>query len=383
MSKYSIVIFCVFFSLSHAAGDLIQMLSKLETDIGRHLCHTLSQRGGLLESIGHNHRFLSTNGHWTKGLSHDSKPTDQNFLLFPGDATSQFHTKLAKKLIDGVASGIIPSSNYSKKGSLKRNQRVPLTVYENSPSTYSKIFKFENDVEPNFIDGHRLTIKSKTRYPKVFINLYQEIEDTPNQSVVPIISKWFMPIEQTFFLSNLEDYKRNIALLSRWAAYSRFVLMVIPADTYIQTHVGITAPQSLIENAEVKNIMKTSKVYGYQTEAYERINKARDYLQKLDPSMTHSKVEESLLKFCEFFPGGATQFFMEEIKDYYLFDIDALYNRNGSSFSPTFSTERERNYIDWVVPQKPKTSHFMHDYKEVEIHMQKGLKKIFVGDEFG
>lgn len=354
MLRYLFIFCFVSCSLAHAAvGSLKELFNELKTaPIAQHLCRSLSQRGELLQSVDHSHRFYFTNGHWVKGLSYE-KTVDGHFpLLSPTARTTLFHTELAQTLINGIDSGRITSDKYRKNAPFKRAaDKRALNVYVESPS--KDVFKFEEFVEPNFVDGHRLTVEGKTVYPKVLVNLYEEAkEENPAAPSKPSTAKWFMPIEQAFFFHNLETYKRNVALFNRWCAYSRFVLMVIPQGTDIRAHIGITAPQSLIENADIIEYTKSSNVSRYQTEMNERVNRASNYLKALDPSTTPTKLNNDLLKFCEFFPGGATQFFMEYVKDYYLFDIEALYS-NGSPFSPNFSTRRERDGINWAVPSPP------------------------------
>lgn len=388
MLKYMIAFWFFYCSFSYAAVDsLAQLYPTLKSEVGRHLCRTLSQRGKLLESIEHSHRFLFTNGHWVKGL-HEPKTVNENFLLSPECQSTLFHAQLAQKLLDGVKSGVIPPKAYCKKDPLKRDnflkrdKKMALRVYDESPrapSNLPNIFKFEDTVEPNFVGGHRLTVKGKTVYPKVLVSLYEEKEENPSALVSNYItSKWFMPIEQALFSPTLDVYKKNVALLSRWAAYSRFVLMVVPKNTDIHVHVGITAPQSLIESGESMRFINPDKIHKYPTAILERITRARDYLGELYPT-DPAKIEENLVRFYEALPGGATQIFVEEVKDYYLFDIDALYYADGSLFSPNFSTAKKEQNNDWKVPKAPRESHFLHDYTAIEIRMHEGLKKLFSG----
>lgn len=199
MSKFLMVCFYIAsYSLVCAAVEVERL-----TPMAKHLYHVLTQRGKMLEAVERNHRFLFTNGHWIKGLSHE--PTDtknhtsitnaQNVLLLPNTETGKFHTILALKLIEGYKQGKI-LGNYDEKRRLHRPGKLPLSVYKKTPDA----FKFEQEVRPNFLDGHCLTATIKTRCPKVLVSLYEE-KDSPLRSDdrPESFSKWFMPVEQTFF----------------------------------------------------------------------------------------------------------------------------------------------------------------------------------------
>ena len=211
-------------------------------------------------------------------------------------------------------------------------------------------------------------------------------------------AKWFLPIEQAFLLKNLHDYKNNLAIFSKWSAYSRFVVMVVPKETEVCMHIGITAPQSLIENRNIQDILEKEGVVGYHEEINKRIETHKKYLKGM--GYADNNINEHLWRFCESFPGGATQIFVEFAENYYLYDIDAIYNvgcENKSnltcgylgkcpnqkfiSFKPNYSTERIA-YTDWSIPKSPKVSHFFNNDKEAQIHINKGFAKIFMNNDF-
>lgn len=168
--------------------------------------------------------------------------------------------------------------------------------------------------------------------------------------------------------------------MNRWAAYSRFVLMVIPEDTDVRLHVGVAASQFCVENAERERLIQSGGISSYQREIAERIESARGYLEKIRPSLATAEIDAMLLRFCDFFPGGATQIFVEYVKDFYLFDLDALHNGDGASFTPNFSTEKMNG--DWIVPKDRDASHFLYDDKKAQIRVHEGIRRLFKDGQF-
>lgn len=213
-----------------------------------------------------------------------------------------------------------------------------------------------------------------------------------------------MPIEQAFLLPTLNEYKKSVALLSRWSAYSRFALVVIPRGTSMNAYAGVVAPQLLIENPVRQKIIKKAGVHGYEDEVKLIIKDAEEYAEKYlkeleDSSLSEAEIVEIRTKirnsFYEFYPGGATQIYIDYVEKYHLFDIDLLYKAEKSESSKTekhrpfnanFSTERVRKKEErgfWVPPRgNGKESHFLNNDASVQIQVHEGLRKLLIKGHF-
>jgi hypothetical protein len=407
--RFAFIFFFVSLSLVHASGNLLKELA-IKTQICTHLCRVLTQRGGLYEDVRTDHQFLFGSGIWSRGLSYEHKEPSEskNFLLHPDTDLAHFHDKLGEKLIS-----IADKVGCEK---LQRMGKLPIEVSKSKQSGTS----FETKIKPNFANGHCLKVdRQTTRYNKVLISLYQEVDekgldDGEEELIVagkiikkqqkPQILRWFLPIEQVFFLPTLDDYKKSVALLSRWSAYSRFALMVLPRGTKISAYTGVVAPQLLIENTTRADLVKKYGISGYEDEVKSRIEEAEEYLKKLKHSnLDEDKITKVRNSFNEFYPGGATQIYVDFAEKYYLFDINALFRIEGDQneklkpFNPNFSTERkveekERLFGNtkrikteevWFPPVAAnRNSHFLYDNASVKIHMHEGLKGLFSNGQF-
>lgn len=314
------------------------------THMGRLLYRVLTEQCGRHAAISPEALNLFLLTHWIKhrpsedfeGVMLPSAPKD----VFPHVT---FHQELGERILKRVS---LNDKRHSRR-------KIPNQIERTDAQA---------DINPNkeaFIPGHFYKVQGETQVSKLFIAL----NDDPPRMKSPRFTTWFMPLEQALMPQYVEDYRTQVALLKRWAAYSRFSLGFIPARTKISLRIGLVAPQAF------PNIRKD--VYGTHPHSLE------EFFDKAD---IH-KVRESLSKLnippeaiYEFRKGGAMQILIAHAGEpTYLLPLNAIYV-NGAPYTPTYSRKTPMDKDVWPSLYPGEVSHFLDDkLDKAEINIPRAL----------
>jgi hypothetical protein len=395
-------IFLFFFFYTSCYGShllCIPFLDQLQTKVARSLCMALTQKQELAQNVQSAGRNAFLNTHWIKGASYRepgvayNNPQKSDVFSFPMHASTpitDFHEALSEKIIfstkewyrdsywgipDTLCGGIHRS--LWSDNTLANPDRRDVSVLKISRSSFDK------DIFPNFSQGHLLTFDGQTSFSIVLVTLYEDAHASVGKR--PAMQKWFTPIEQMFFCKTLSDYKNGVAVLNDWSAYSRFALVVIPKRTKIRMHVGVAAPQSLL-NKKVIEVGQIASATDYKGEVlravYDTVSKPVSYFQspaglKLSPQ----KLKEGLSNYCQSLAGGLTQVCLEQVEKYSIFSFAALYNRVGKPVFPCYLGQNSNYRWDPLVDPYH-NSHFLANHNKIEVHPHKGLAALFHNGDF-
>ena len=176
-----------------------------------------------------------------------------------------------------------------------------------------------------FISGHMIPLDYVTTHPYVLITAFAGNTLGSERKYL----KWFNPIEQALGCLTLGDYRRRVALVKHWDAYSDFAIVIIPTGVHISYYFGPVAPQQY-----------PSFSYDVQPSPDEvRIQK---FVKTFNPSEVARK------SLYEILAGGATQLFIKNVSKAY------IYPTTEPILCPETKTPRRIKYaekkdgVDWI-----------------------------------
>lgn len=227
MRVYQKIIFVFLLFLGHtdlfASNNIRSSASTIKSDLGKLFLRTITRSGQDCEYLTPADQNMHMYSRWLKGLHNKKASTSNEPLHLIHDAASphaQFHKELSKKVTSKISQS---HDGFFFKGDKKE----------------------ENDREKDFFSGHSMLLEGKTQYPKVFVSFYaqEELEEYSREGRKKAIN-WLCPIEQAFLFHNIKQYRQNLAIMKAWGLYDRFLLVVIPENTYIKCRFGLAAPQA-------------------------------------------------------------------------------------------------------------------------------------------
>jgi hypothetical protein len=219
-----------------------------------------------------------------------------------------------------------------------------------SPKTGYKLFDEASD---GFIEGHMVPFEYETIYPYVLVTAFARNTINYDASKMGKYLKWFTPIEQALGCLTFGEYRKHVAILKDWDAYSDLAIVVIPPKAKISYFFGPVAPKTFPSFFH----------YGsHNTIPYKNAARGERFTATYSPV---DKISESLA-------GGATQLFIQDVSEFHIYEASEGVTLN--------KNPRKTDYVSRPIgsPEWPgsKQSHLMDpDYNKAAVDLHGQLLK--------